>query len=118
MTDTDKTVRPEWNDMIETVMDLIPAKLSSSEWRSLRDSINKVIWGYVESIFDHSTIAFEKSLDCKSKVRLWMTVGEECVNFQKNYDTEEIIAEAYSIEALELARDILDTRIAEMKRGE
>lgn len=107
---------PEWDSMIENVMDLIPAKLSNSEWRSLRENINTAIWDYVREIFEQSSIQFLKTRDGKSEIRLWMSVGQDCVDFQKGFDPQTVLSEAYSWEALTLARDMLTARIDAMKQ--
>lgn len=45
-----------------------------------------------------------------------MSIGQDCVDFQKGFDTEKTIADSYSIEGLQLARDVLTARIEEMQR--
>ena len=116
MANTDNGGGPEWDDMIETVMDLMPAKLSSSEWRAVSDNIHTAIRAYVGDIFTRSSFAFRKTRDGKSEVRLWMSIGQDCVDFQKGFDTEKAIADSVSIEGLQLARDVLTARIEEIQR--
>ena len=116
----DETVdaRQEWDSMIETVMDAIPAKLSHKEWTSLRENIHDVTWSYVSEIFTRSSIAFHRSRDGHSEVRLWMTVGADCVDFQKAFLISDAIATACSIEGLKLARDALEQRIKVMEEDD
>ena len=45
-----------------------------------------------------------------------MSIGQDCVDFQKGFDTEKAIAKSYSLEGLKLARDVLNARIEEMER--
>lgn len=115
--DAEKDEGPEWDSMVETVMDLIPAKLSHSEWRGLRDNIHTALWSYVGDIFDASSIEFRNRKD-NPEIRLWMTIGRDCADFQKGFDITEILQKAYSRDALASLRDMLDARIAEMDREE
>lgn len=116
MANTDNGGGPEWDDMIEAVMDSMPQRLSNREWRSVNESVHTIIKAYVDDIFERSSIGFLKSREGKSEVRLWMSIGQDCVDFQKGFDTEEAIAESYSVEGLKLARDVLNARIEEMER--
>lgn len=116
MANTDNGGGPEWDDMIEVIMDSIPVKLSNSEWKSVRHTIHNSIWDYVGDIFTRSSIEFHKTREGNSEVRLWMSIGQDCVDFQKGFDTEKTIADSYSIEGLQLARDVLTARIEEMQR--
>ena len=45
-----------------------------------------------------------------------MSVGADCVDFQKGFPTHDVVAKAHSQENLILARDILTARIEEMQR--
>ena len=116
MDNTDNGVGPEWDDMIETIMDSIPVKLSNSEGKSVRNAIRDLIWAYVGDIFSRSSIEFHKSREGNAEVRLWMSIGQERVDFQKGFDTKEVIADSYSIEGLQLTCDVLTARIEEMQR--
>jgi hypothetical protein len=118
MSETDKNVRPEWDDMIETVMDLIPAKLSHSEWRSTRENINTAIRNYVAEIFERSEMEFRTTREGESQVRLWMSIGEDCVDFQKGIDTKKVAEGSYAIEGLIHTRDVLTARIEHLQREE
>jgi len=69
--------------MIGTVMDLIPAKLSHSESRSTREKMNTAIWNYVAEIFERSEMEFRKTRDGESQVLLWLSIGEDYVDFSE-----------------------------------
>lgn len=86
MANTDNGGGPEWDDMIEVIMDSIPVKLSNSEWKSVRHTIHNSIWDYVGDIFTRSSIEFHKTREGNSEVRLWMSIGQDCVDFQKGFD--------------------------------
>lgn len=111
-TDTDED-SINWDAMIDSIMEIIPAKLSQSEWRSLRDDINTYIWAYVGDIFDASSIEFHTYKD-GVKARIFMSVSENSADFQKGIKISDILNMAYSSEPLIAIRDMLDAKIAEM----
>ena len=43
MANTDNGGGPEWDDMIEAVMDSMPQRLSNREWRSVNESVHTII---------------------------------------------------------------------------
>ncbi|PKP97445.1 MAG: hypothetical protein CVT74_14090 [Alphaproteobacteria bacterium HGW-Alphaproteobacteria-13] len=106
----------EWDDMIDRVVDLIPAKMTPRECRELRENVHNSLWASIGDLFDKATIEIRRSRGTESEIRLWMTVGPDCVDFQKGFNTKELVAKAYSKECLTLARDILTARIEEMQR--
>ncbi|MGL3823677.1 hypothetical protein [Sphingopyxis sp. R3-92] len=108
----------EWDAMIDTVMDLIPAKMTPRECRDLRENIHNSLWASVGDLFAQSTIEFRRSHGEESEIRLWMSVGLDCVDFQKGFATNAVAAKAFSQEDLTRARDILTGRIEAMQREE
>ena len=108
----------EWDAMIDGVMDLIPAKMTPRECRDLRENIHTWLWASIGDLFDQATIELRRSRGVESEIRLWMTVGPDCVDFQKGFATQEVVAKAFSQESLIPARDILTARIEEMQREE
>lgn len=102
-----------WDGMIDSVMEIIPAKLSHREWRSLRDNIHTYIWAYVGDVFDESSIEFHTSRD-GIEARLFMSVSEDSDDFQKGIKISDIVEKAYSSKPLIAIRDMLDIKIAEM----
>ena len=106
----------EWDAMIETIMDLIPAKMTPRECRELRENIHNSLWASISDLFDQATIEIHRRRGVESEIRLWMSVGPDCVDFQKGFATQALVAKAHSQESLMLARDILTARIEEMQR--
>lgn len=106
----------EWEAMIDTVMDLIPAKMTPRECRDLRENIHNSLWVSIADLFDKATIEIHRRRGVESEIRLWMSVGADCVDFQKGFPTHDVVAKAHSQENLILARDILTARIEEMQR--
>ena len=102
-----------WDALIDSIMEIIPAKLSHSEWRSLRDNIHTYIWAYVGDIFDESSIEFHTQRD-GIEARLFMSISENSEDFQKGIKISDILEKAYSSEPLIAIRDMLDAKIAEM----
>lgn len=105
----------EWDEMVDAIVDLVPVKLSSTEWRELREKIHTCLWEYIRDLFDSSAIEF-RDRNGASEVRLWMTVGQDCVDFQKGFATDEVVAKAYSVTPLSLAKDAIAKGIAAMER--
>jgi len=104
-----------WDTMIDTVMEFIPAKLSHTEWRTLRDDIHTTIWAYVGDIFDASSIEFYPSRE-GAEARLFMSISEYSADFQKGIKISDIIDRAYSSESLVEIRDMLDAKIPDMAK--
>lgn len=102
-----------WDAMIDSIMEIIPAKLSHTEWRKLRDDIHTLIWAYVGSIFNESSIELHTYKD-GVKARIFMSVSEMSDDFQKGIKISDILSMAYSSEPLIAIRDMLDAKIAEM----
>lgn len=106
----------DWEGMIDTIMDFVPVKMTPRECRELRANIDTSLFASIRDLFDRSSIEFRKSRGEGSEIRLWMSVGQDCVDFQRGFETSAIVAEAYNREDLERARDILTARIEEMQR--
>src|SRR3546814_20578280 len=104
----------EWDDMIDRVVDLIPAKMTPRECRELRENVHNSLWAAIGDLFDKDTMEIRRSRGTESEIRLWMKVGTDCVDFQKGFNTKELVERAYSKECLAPARDILTARIEKM----
>lgn len=105
----------EWDTMVDAIIDLMPVKLAPAEWRELRDKIDKSLWAHVGDLFGSSTIEFRQRENA-SEIRLWMSVGPDCVDFQKGFPTEAVAAKAFRQKDLSLAAGVLAARMAEMDR--
>src|SRR3546814_1979819 len=67
----------EWDDMIDRVVDLIPAKMTPRECRELRENVHNSLWASIGDLFDKATIEIRRSRGTESEIRLWMTVGPD-----------------------------------------
>jgi len=45
----------EWDDMIDRVVDLIPAKMTPRECRELRENVHNSLWASIGDLFDKAT---------------------------------------------------------------
>lgn len=116
MANTDNGGGPEWDDMIEAVMDALPVKLSNSEWRSVNERVHSIIKVYVGDIFARSSIGFNKGRDGKGEIRLWMSIGQDCVDFQKGFNPKNVMEDSFNVEGLRLIREAITTRIEEIEK--
>lgn len=110
--------RFDWDTMREEIMSLIPGQLTHVEWRALEEKVQSALWKHVSALFGGSAIEIRKTGTTKPEIRLWMSIGEDCVDFQCSFDLEAIVSKAYSVEALELARNMIEARINAMRAEE
>lgn len=106
----------EWDEMIDRVVDLIPAKMTPRECRELRENVHNCLWASIGDLFNSAAIEIRRTRGTESEIRLWMTVGPDCVDFQKGFNTKALVAKEHSEKCLTLARDILTARIEELQR--
>lgn len=108
----------DWDTMREEIMTLIPGQLTHAEWRALDEKVQSALRKHVGALFGGSTIEIRKTRTDKAEIRLWMSIGKDCVDFQCGFDLETIVSQAYSVEALESARNAIDARITAMRAEE